>query len=97
LILAVHRGKRSVEAQLRREQKRAAKRYAIETSFHDRLIKEVVETVTAEQIGDHLQVLFNAPETPIQFFPENAGFGDGVVLYQGVTFEWGTIYRDPNE
>lgn len=93
----MYNNKRSPEAILRREQKRAAKQYAISTSFHDRLIKEVVETVTAEQIGDHLQLLFNAPETPIQFFPENAGYQDGVVLYQGVVFEWGVIYRDTNE
>lgn len=90
----MYNNKRSPEAQLRREQKRAAKQYVISTSFHDRLIKEVVETATAEQVGAHLQLTFNSPETPIQFFPENAGFMDGLVLYQGVTFEWGTLYSD---
>ena len=86
--------KRSKESELRREQKRAAKQFVISTSFHDRLIKEVVETATAQQIGEHLQLTFNSPETPIQFFPENHGYQDGLVLYQGVTFEWGTIYND---
>ena len=79
-----HRGKRSKEAELKREQKKEA--YSIRNSFgkyHDNILKETIQCQTPEELHYYLALTFPngvyecaIPETTIQ----------GLVLNQKLTY-----------
>jgi hypothetical protein len=76
---------RAKNLELRKKQIVAVKRYVYSTSFHDKLIQEIVCTQTPEQIDRHLQTTFMLGE-PQMVFPLNEVYRDGLVLASSLTF-----------
>lgn len=81
----MYSGKRSKQAMERRKQKYEVTRYAFQTSFHDKIIKEIVCTQTPENIDNHLKTFLVAE--PQVYFASNGGWQDGLVLVSSLTFE----------
>ena len=82
----MYNNKRSKNAELRRKQKQIVKKYVWDTSFKDRVIKEITETVTPLKIEQHLQASFTVDE-PQMYFCSNEGWQDGLVLVSALTYQ----------
>ena len=65
----MYSGKRSPEAQKRREQSRMAKRIMIDYSFNDRFNGDVVNLLTAEQVTYVLSLSLNGEPVIMQAIP----------------------------
>lgn len=60
-------------------QKAIVQEYIFSTSYNDKVVKEVVETETAQKAEDHL-VSQLPPDTPQVYYPSNESWRDGLVL-----------------
>lgn len=85
--MATHRGTRSKTATDRRAQKRLASRYIWQTSYDDRLIHEVVCTVTSNQINNFVATQLTDGE-PQVYWADNDGYQDGLVLANQLQYEF---------
>lgn len=83
--------KRKEEHDLRNQQAAVVRKYVYQTSFRDRIIKEIVCTQTPDQINNYLKSTLTV-DTPQVYFPTNEGYTDGLVLVNPLTFEF-TITR----
>lgn len=78
---------RREEFKLRKQQEQEATRYAFQTSFHDKLIQEIVCTQTPNQIDQYIKSTLNI-DTPQVFFSDNAGWTDGLVMVSSLTYSF---------
>jgi hypothetical protein len=81
------RKQKQEEFNLRNQQAATVRKYVYQTSFRDRIIKEIVCTQTPDSINEYLRATLS-PEQPQMYFPLNEAYTDGLVLVNQLTFEF---------
>jgi hypothetical protein len=83
--------KRLEEHNLRNQQEAVVRKHVYQTSFRDRVIKEIVCTQTPTALDSYLKSTLTI-ETPQVYFPLNETYQDGLVLVNQLMYEF-TVNR----
>jgi hypothetical protein len=81
------RKQKQEEFNLRNQQAATVRKYVYQTSFRDRIIKEIVCTQTPSLLDEFLKSTLTVDQ-PQMYFPMNESYVDGLVLVNQLSYEF---------
>lgn len=81
------RKQKQEEFNLRNQQAATVRKYVYQTSFRDRIIKEIVCTQTPSVLDEFLKSTLTVNQ-PQMYFPMNESYVDGLVLVNQLSYEF---------